>query len=63
MSDADVSKVLEDELVFKQNELNLTKKYLPQFKTVLPVKKVAKLFKAEEDFKTELLKRMQQNNR
>ena len=63
MSDADIAKVLDDELAFKQNELNLTKKYLPQFKTVLLVKKVAKLFKAEEDFKTELLKRMQQNNR
>jgi len=63
MSDADIAKVLDDELAFKQNELNVTKKYLPQFKTVLPVKKVAKLFKAEEDFKSELLKRMQQNNR
>ncbi len=63
MSDADIAKVLDDELAFKQNELNVTKKYLPQFKTVLPVKKVAKLFKAEEDFKTELLKRMQQNSR
>ena len=61
MADADVNKVMEDELTFKQNELNLTKKYLPQFKTALPVKKVAKLFKAEEDFKSELIKRIQQN--
>ena len=63
MSDAEIAKVLDDELAFKQNELNVTKRFLPQFKTVLPVRKVAKLFKAEEDFKTELLKRMQQNNR
>ena len=61
MSDKEIELVLDDEYAFKQNELNVIKKYLPQFKLVLPVRKVAKLFKAEEDFKTELLKRMQQN--
>ncbi len=61
MTDKEIEKVLDDEIAFKQNELNVIKKYVPQFKTVLPMRKVAKLFKAEEDFKTELLKRMQQN--
>ncbi|MEI6815883.1 MAG: hypothetical protein WCL14_04670 [Bacteroidota bacterium] len=63
MSDNDINKVLDDWVVFKQNELNLTKKFLPQFKSALPVRKVAKLFKAEEDFKSELIKRIQQNNK
>ena len=61
MTDKEIEKVLDDEITFKQNELNVIKKYLPKFIAVLPMRKVAKLFKAEEDFKAELLKRMQQN--
>ena len=63
MSDIELNDIVSQELTFRQNELDVTKKYIPQFKSVLPVRKVLKLFKAEEDFKKELIKRMSQNNR
>ncbi len=55
MSDKDVEKAIDSEIASRQNELDIMKKYHPQFKQVLPVKKVAKLYKAEEDFKRKLL--------
>jgi hypothetical protein len=41
----------------------LLKKYATEFKKVLPIKKVVLLFKAENDFKRELLKKLSQRNR
>jgi hypothetical protein len=61
MSDKDVEKAVDSELGFRQNELDLLKKYHGQFKQALPMKKVAKLYRAEEDFKRELLDRIKEN--
>lgn len=61
MSEKDVEKTVDSELGFRQSELDLQKKYHGQFKQVLPIKKVAKLYKAEEDFKRELLDRIKEN--
>jgi hypothetical protein len=55
MSDAELEKTVDSELGFRQSELDVQKKYHPQFKKVLPIKKVAKLYRAEEDFKRHLL--------
>jgi Spy/CpxP family protein refolding chaperone len=60
MSDKDVEKTIDAELAFRQNELNVVKKYNPEFKKVLPMKKVAKLYRAEEDFKRKLLEMLQE---
>lgn len=60
MSDKEIEKTVDNDLVFRQNELDLLKKYHPQFKQVLPIKKVAKLYKAEEDFKSKLLDMIQE---
>ena len=60
MSDKDVDKAIETEISSRQNELDLLKKYHPQFKQVLPIKKVAKLYRAEEDFKRKLLDLIQE---
>jgi len=61
MPDKDIEKAVDSELGFRQSELDLLKKYHSQFKKVLPIKKVAKLYKAEEDFKRELLDRLKEN--
>ncbi|MCX6274593.1 MAG: hypothetical protein NTV09_05255 [Bacteroidetes bacterium] len=61
MPEKDVEKAVDSELGFRQNELDLLKKYHGQFKQVLPIKKVAKLYRAEEDFKRELLDRIKEN--
>jgi hypothetical protein len=63
MTDAEAEKVLTDMVNFKIQEADLLKKYALEFKKVLPVKKVVLLFKAENDFKRELLKKLSQRNR
>ncbi len=55
MSDAQLEKLVDSEIIFHQSELDIQKKYHPQFKKVLPMKKVAKLYRAEEEFKKKLL--------
>ena len=55
MSDSDLEKLVDSEIIFHQNELDIQKKYHPQFKKVLPMRKVAKLYRAEEEFKKKLL--------
>lgn len=52
MSDADVSKMIENELAYEQQQVDIRKKYVTQFEKVLSVKKVAKLFRAEVDLKS-----------
>lgn len=58
LSDKEVEKSVDAELAFRQSEIDIFKKYHSQFKQVLPIKKVAKLYRAEEDFKRQLLERM-----
>ncbi|HKR07261.1 MAG TPA: hypothetical protein VJY62_21685 [Bacteroidia bacterium] len=60
MNDKDVEKIVDNEIVFRQNELDIMKKYHSQFKQVLPIKKVAILYRTEEEFKRELLKKIQE---
>ena len=60
MSDKDVEKLVDGEIAFRQSELDIMKKYNSRFKSVLPMKKVAKLYRAEEDFKRELLHKLQE---
>jgi hypothetical protein len=55
MSAADLEKAVDNEIIFRQSELEVVKKFHPQFKKVLPIKKVAKLYRAEEEFKRKLL--------
>lgn len=59
LSDKEIEKLVDSELAFRQSELDLQKKYHGQFKKVLPIKKVAKLYRAEEDFKRKLLEMIQ----
>jgi hypothetical protein len=61
LSEKEVEKAVDSELSFRQGELDLLKKYHGQFKQVLPIKKVAMLYRAEEDFKRELLDRLKEN--
>lgn len=58
MSDADVEKMVNAHTNLRQKELDIQKEYHEKFKTVLPIKKVAKLYKADQDFKRYLLKKI-----
>lgn len=61
MSDADVAKLIDNEMANQQKELDIRKKYNVEFKKVLPVKKVAKFWVAEQKFKLYLLEQLKQN--
>lgn len=61
-SDKEAQEFLDAELLYKQRDVNLYKEYYEKFKKVLPVKKVAELRHAEEEFKKELLKQLQGKN-
>ncbi len=63
MTDADVEKAADGEIIFRQQELDIIKKYHMQFKKVLPIKKVALLYKAQDGYKKELLKKIQEKAR
>ncbi|HYV93716.1 MAG TPA: hypothetical protein VE978_18215 [Chitinophagales bacterium] len=60
-TDDQVSKLIDDEMEYRQKELDIQRKYNPEFKKVLPVKKVAKFYRAEQQFKINLIRDMQNN--
>lgn len=59
LTDKNIEKMVDSQIAFKQSEIDIMKKYHIKFKQVLPVKKVAMLYRAEEDFKRMLLKKIQ----
>ena len=63
MSDKEVEAAVDNEIIFRQKELDVQKEYHSKFKTVLPIKKVAKLYAAEEQFKMELLNKLKDKDR
>ena len=63
MSEKEVEKSLEDELALAQQELDIKRSYVDKFKGILSVRKVAKLYAAEERFKQRLLKRFKEKRK
>lgn len=63
MSDAEVEKMINDELASKQKELDIEKKYHERYKAVLPMQKLALYYRAQEGFKRELLRKLQEHNK
>lgn len=60
-TDKEADAYLNAELTKKQKEFELYKEYYDKFKKIMPVKKVAALRRAEEDFKKELIKSIKEN--
>lgn len=58
MSDKDVEQAVDNEIIYRQKELDIQKEYHAKFKSVLPIKKVAKLYNSEEQFKRLLLDKL-----
>jgi hypothetical protein len=57
-SDKDLELMLDNEFLSKEKEVELGKEYFNKFKSVIPVKKVILLYKAEDEFKRELLRQI-----
>lgn len=62
LSDKEAEVYLSAELNLKQKEYELYKEYFEKFRKVLPVKKVALLRRAEEEFRKELIKNIKANS-
>lgn len=60
MSDAEADKALNEMITFRSAEAETIRKYVGEFKKVLPPQKVVKLFVAEEQFKRELLRKLRE---
>ena len=58
LSDKQVEALVDAEMAFRQKNLDLEKEYHGKFKSVLPIKKVAKLYRAEEQFTHRLLEQI-----
>lgn len=56
LSDEEMDKGMQKMLDYEQQLVDIRKKYYPEFKKVLPIKKVVLLQRAEHEFKKELLK-------
>ncbi|MFT6747302.1 MAG: hypothetical protein ACJAZ2_001652 [Glaciecola sp.] len=59
LSDAEMEKIVDDHMLLKEKVLVLQKEFHVKIKSILPIKKVFLLGKAERDFKREMIKRMQ----
>ena len=58
-ADADVEKLITAQFDRDSREIDLKKEYFVKLKKVISVKKIAKLYKAEKDFRGELVKQLQ----
>lgn len=58
-TDADVEKMVVAQFDRESREIDLKKEYFVKLKKVISVKKIAKLYKAEKDFRGELVKQLQ----
>jgi hypothetical protein len=63
LNDKEIEKIVDGEILFRQQELDIIKKYHAQFKKILSVKKVALLYKAQDEYKKELLKQIQEKGK
>ena len=61
-TDREAEAYLNAEITLKQKEFEYYKDYLEKFKKIIPVKKIALLLKAEEEFKKELIKNIKGNS-
>jgi hypothetical protein len=56
LTDTEIQTKILNDFDFKQRDLNVEKKYYYRLKTSLPLKTVGKFYRAQEAFKSELLK-------
>lgn len=55
LSDQEIATYVDKKIIYEQRKLDIKKKYHAEFKEVLPMKKVALLYKAEDEFRKHLL--------
>jgi len=63
ISESQATTLISNELEFQTKDLNLTKKYIGEFRGILPVKKGAMLMTVENKFKRMLLAKIKQGQK
>jgi len=63
MTDKEVEQAVDNEIILRQKELDIQKEYHAKFKAVLPIKKVARLYNTEEQFKRVLLDKLKDKDK
>lgn len=63
LSDKQVESIVDGEMAFRQKNVDLEKEYHSKFKSALPIKKVAKLYRAEDMFAHRLLEQISERGR
>ncbi|NVO02307.1 MAG: hypothetical protein HXX09_06350 [Bacteroidetes bacterium] len=63
LSDQEAGKMADDMIINEQKMLDLKKEYHSKFKSVLPIKKVVKLYDSEKQFRKVLLKQVREQKR
>lgn len=63
MSDAEISQLIEQKFALEQKELEIKKKYVAEYKKIIPLKKLAAFYRGEEEFKLQLLKQAANKNK
>ena len=61
-SNQDANKFINEQFAFKQSSLDLRKKYMNEFKKVLPESKVALLVILEDEFRQNLIEKLTRNH-
>ena len=63
VSDKQIETMVDGEMSFRQKNLDLEKEYHGKFKSILPIKKVAKLYHAEDMFARHLLNQISERGK
>ncbi len=63
MSDAEAEQLINSMFEQEQKAIALKKDYFQKLKSAIPVKKIAKLHRIEQEFKAEILKKAKEDNR
>ncbi len=59
LSEKELTDFADSHIIYRQRDLDIMKKYHAEFKSVLPIKKVALLYRVEEEFKSQVMKQAQ----
>ena len=60
LNEKELASIIDNEMLYRQKELDVEKKFHSRFKAILPVQKVARLYVAEQGYKRALLRKIQE---
>jgi hypothetical protein len=63
LTDEEATKIADDQIIMAQRLLDLQKEYHIKYKSILPIKKIVKLYQAEKEFRHVLLQRIREQDR